>query len=42
VVTAHPDSPAGRAFRQMAENAAARISVVMLQSADIIPITVIG
>ncbi|MDZ4765479.1 MAG: Mrp/NBP35 family ATP-binding protein [Chloroflexota bacterium] len=37
-----PETPAGRAFTQMAQNAAARISVVMLQAADVIPLTVIG
>lgn len=36
-----PETPAGRAFAEMARNAAARISVVMLQSSDVIPLTVI-
>jgi ATP-binding protein involved in chromosome partitioning len=42
VVYHHPDSEAGQAFQQMAQNAAARISVVMLQTADVIPLNVIG
>lgn len=37
-----PESEAGRAFQQLAEMAAARISVVMLQSPDVIPIDIIG
>lgn len=36
-----PDSEAGRAFRNLTQNAAARISVAMLQGADIVPINVI-
>lgn len=35
-------SEAGRAFRQISEAVAARISVVMLQEADVIPIDIIG
>lgn len=42
IVVHAPESPAGQAFTQMAQNAAARISVVMLQAADVIPLTVIG
>jgi ATP-binding protein involved in chromosome partitioning len=41
IVIANPDSPAGQAFRTMTEAVAARISVVMLQSADVIPLNVI-
>jgi ATP-binding protein involved in chromosome partitioning len=37
-----PESPAGQAFHTLAETIAARISVVMLQSADVIPLNVIG
>ena len=37
-----PDSPSGRALRKMSEIAAARISVAMLQGADVIPIDIIG
>lgn len=37
-----PDSPASEAFQQLAKTVAARVSVVMLQSADVIPLTVIG
>jgi len=42
IVITQPDSPAGRAFNTLARTVAARISVVMLQNADIIPLTVIG
>ncbi len=42
VVTHDPDSEAGRAFAEIARNAAARTSVVMMQSADVIPINVIS
>lgn len=38
----NPDSAAGRAFRQLSEVTAARISVAMLQEADVIPINIIG
>ena len=37
-----PQSPAGRAFRELAESCAARISVAMLQGADVIPINIVG
>ncbi len=37
-----PASPAGRAFQKLAQDAAARISVAMLQGADVIPINIIG
>lgn len=36
------DSEAGRAFRKLSEDVAARISVVMLQGADVIPINIVG
>lgn len=36
------NSAAGRAFRKMSEVVAARISVVMLQGADVIPINIVG
>jgi ATP-binding protein involved in chromosome partitioning len=42
VVVHAPETPAGRAFTAMAQQAAARVSVVMLQAADVIPLTVIG
>lgn len=42
VVVADSDSPAGREFFKMAQSVAARISVVMMQSADVIPINIIG
>ncbi len=37
-----PNSAAGSAFRQLSEVTAARISVAMLQGADVIPINIIG
>ena len=37
-----PDSPVGRAFRKMSQDSAARISVALLQGADVIPISIIG
>ena len=36
------DTAAGRAFRRLAELAAARISVAMLQGVDVIPINIVG
>lgn len=42
VVAHNPDSPAGQAFIQIARNAAARTSVLMMQNADVIPINVIN
>lgn len=42
IVVTDPESPAGRAFYQLAQAIAARISVVMLQSADVIPLNIIG
>lgn len=42
IVSHGPETEAGKAFQAMAEAVAARISVVMLQSADVIPINVIG
>jgi len=36
------DTDSGRAFREIAETVAARISVVMLQGSDVIPIDIIG
>ena len=42
-VTIHEaDSESGQAFRKLAETIAARISVVMLSSANVIPINIIG
>jgi ATP-binding protein involved in chromosome partitioning len=37
-----PESEVGQAFRTLAQTVAARISVVMLQTADVIPLNVIG
>lgn len=37
-----PESVVGQAFRSLAQTVAARVSVVMLQNADVIPLTVIG
>ncbi|MGQ9908372.1 MAG: Mrp/NBP35 family ATP-binding protein [Candidatus Flexifilum sp.] len=42
VVVTMPESPAGQAFQAIAKTVAARVSVVMLQTADVIPLTVIG
>lgn len=42
IVIADPDSPAGKAFQNVAEAVAARTSLLMLQSADVIPLNVIG
>lgn len=42
VVAADPESEAGRAFMQVARATAARASVVMMQSSDVIPINVIS
>jgi len=42
IVTAEPDSEAGQAFIAIAQHVAARVSVLMMQSADVIPINVIS
>jgi ATP-binding protein involved in chromosome partitioning len=42
VVITEPDSPAGKALQGVAEAVAARTSLLMLQSADVIPLNVIG
>lgn len=42
VVIHDPESPAGKAFTELARAAAARISVVMMQNANVIPINIIG
>ncbi len=42
VVRHSRDSESGKAFNQLAETVAARISVVVLQAADVIPINVVG
>ncbi len=42
VVIYRPESPAGQAFNALAQQVAARVSVVMLQTADVIPLNVIG
>jgi len=42
VVTHSPESEAGRAFADISKNAAARTSVLMMQSSDVIPINVIS
>lgn len=42
VAVVAPETPAGQAFSSMAQTVAARISVVMLQTADVIPLNVIG
>ena len=42
IVVSDPESEAGKAFVQIAQSVAARASVLMLQSADVIPLNVIG
>lgn len=42
VVAHDADSAAGTAFQSIAQNAAARMSILMLQSADVIPLSIIG
>jgi ATP-binding protein involved in chromosome partitioning len=42
VAVTQPDTATGQALRQLSQTVAARISVVMLQTADVIPLTVIG
>ncbi len=42
IVSSEPDSEAGRAFHAMSQRIAARVSVLMLQSADVIPLNIIG
>ncbi|MEL7436885.1 MAG: Mrp/NBP35 family ATP-binding protein, partial [Chloroflexota bacterium] len=41
VVAQNPDSPAGKAFAQIAQNAAARTSVLMMSESNVIPINII-
>ncbi len=41
-VAVAPESDAGQAFISVAQNVAARVSVLMLQNADVIPLKVIG
>jgi len=42
VVSFDPDSDAGKAFAELSQAVAARVSVVMLQSDDVIPLNIIG
>lgn len=42
IVVTQPENPAAVAFQKMAQTVAARTSVVMLQTSDVIPLTVIG
>jgi ATP-binding protein involved in chromosome partitioning len=42
IVVTQPESIAGQAFHKLAQTIAARVSVVMLQTADVIPLNVIG
>ncbi|MBL8118630.1 MAG: Mrp/NBP35 family ATP-binding protein [Anaerolineae bacterium] len=42
IVVTQPENPAGQAFQKVAQTVAARISVVMLQTSDVIPLQVIG
>ncbi len=42
IVSSEPQSEAARAFRQIARDVAARISVMQFETADVIPLNVIG
>jgi ATP-binding protein involved in chromosome partitioning len=42
IVVTQPENIAGQAFQKLAQTIAARVSVVMLQTSDVIPLTVIG
>jgi ATP-binding protein involved in chromosome partitioning len=42
IVVTDPDTAAGQAFHKLAQTIAARVSVVMLQTADVIPLNIIG
>ena len=42
IVIHDAESEAGRSFRRLSEQVAARISVAMLQGADVIPINIVG
>jgi len=42
IVVTQPENPAGQAFQKMAQAVAARASLLMLQSADVIPLNIIG
>lgn len=42
VVATDPDSAPGQAFAELARTVAARVSVVMMQNSDVIPINIIG
>lgn len=42
IVIHAPETPAGQAFQQLARAVAARASVLMLQTADVIPLKIIG
>lgn len=42
IIVNDPDNPAGQAFRSLAQQTAARISVLMLKSNNTIPLNVIG
>ncbi len=42
ILVSEPDSEAGVAFRQLSQTIAARTSMLILQSADVIPLNIIG
>ncbi|MCB9454984.1 MAG: Mrp/NBP35 family ATP-binding protein [Anaerolineaceae bacterium] len=42
IVIIEPENPAGQAFQKLAQTVAARISVMTLQAADVIPLNIIG
>jgi ATP-binding protein involved in chromosome partitioning len=41
-VITSPDSPAGKAFQKLAQTTAQRVSIAMLQTADVIPLNIVG
>ncbi len=42
IITQEPDSAAGKAVRQIAQATAQRVSMLLLQNADVIPLNIIG
>lgn len=42
IVITQPENPAAQAFQDMARTIAARVSVIMLQTSDVIPLNIIG
>ncbi|MBC8098486.1 MAG: chromosome partitioning protein, partial [Armatimonadetes bacterium] len=42
IVIHHPETPAGQAFYHLAQTVAARVSVMIMQSPEFIPLNIIG